>query len=246
VIDVLARLGDRKWDEPFSFTLKLQDGNRNAPLAADVTALDAILFAGGAAELVYSYAAWLAGDEGRLPYSPRAFAEFDDEFGKWVGWNLHWIDLYHERPDACRAVFERMLRRRKGGYWAIGSGDLLRLELVEAWRENPSLRKILVSGAAGIGFLFTASFSAIQVVKEVDAPTCRQQAYDWGERQTHELLRQGRFEGTLSEQSYQRLQGVVNARVAACGSHWRFMKWGLKPDGTLEMEADASTPRTQS
>jgi hypothetical protein len=211
-------------------------------LATDVAALDAVQFAAGAAELAYSYAAYLMKDERPVPYSEGQFVEFEAELTR-IGWNRTPAARYD--AATCYRVIERMLWRRDGGYWAIGSGDLVRLELVEAWRENPSCRKILVSGVAAVGFLFSATLCGIEIHRELERPDCEQRAFQW-ERMELDALRQiGEFEGHLSDQKYQMMQTTLGTSLAGCGTLFSWISGSIEGYG-IKAEVELATDERRS
>lgn len=207
-------------DDRLSLTVRLDDEEkRDAPLGLDVAVLDAILFVGGTAEFLYWYASDLAGETSGLPYASTVFREFERDLAEVLaGHPANWMELYEFRQQACYRLFLRYLMRRDGGARAMAAGGIVRLELVRAWKENPSFRTIIASGVAGAMMIISSTFASVQIMREHDRKQCIEQAYDYGNRQAALLAKTGKFEGKLPQDSYGRVQDVVNARIAACGS----------------------------
>lgn len=204
----------------------------NATLGADVAALWSVQFTGGIAEFTYSYAAYLAGGERGLPYRSEVFQDFEMQFFSDSGIrHKSWIELYEQKHEFCFEVFRRVMTRRDGYHHAVASGDILRLELVEVWRENPSCRMILAKGVTAAILTLAGTFGAVHVMKTYDADRCRQEWIDYGEKQTIMLTKIGRFEGKLPPGAYDKLQDTVAGGIAACGSPLSAAEVNIGPKG---------------
>ena len=222
------------------------DEKRDAPIGADVGVLQSLLFVSGTAEFIYAYAAYLTGDTSVHLYDPATFIEFEGQLRERIGGvRPNWIELYQRQPlFGLNTLFLAYVARRHGGYRAIGSSDIIRLELVHASKENPSVRKIIVGGVAAAVMTISGAFAGVQIMREYDREQCMAEAYSYGNEQAALLAKMGRFHGPMPGESYAKLQDVVNARLAACGSPLAGIGIKLGPDG-VDLEASSRTDHSE-
>ncbi len=228
-------------------TVRIYDEEkRDAPIGADVAVLQSLMFVGGTAEFVYAYAGYLTGDTSAHLYDPPAFSEFERQLRERIGdVRPNWIELYQRRPlFELNTLFLPYIAGRRGGYRAIGSSDIIRLELVDASKENPSVRKIIVSGVAAAVMTISGAFAAVQIIREYNREQCIVEAYNYGNEQAALLAKMGRFHGPMPDESYAKLQDVVNARLASCGSPLAGIGVKLGPDG-VALEASSRTDHSE-
>jgi hypothetical protein len=207
-----------------TITLRIEGSQTSATLGADVEWLGKILFVTGVSEFVFEYVTYLLGVRAPVLYDPVILQEFGYLFGKARPYSRSWTDVFTEEGDFWVDEFRSQIRRRRGGYSAIGSGDVLRVTLESAWTENPRVRVILATGLASVMMILSGGFSATQMMKERNAVVCRQQQIDIARQQGEAILREAKLEGKLTpelERAYLKSLDVMNASIATCGATFR-------------------------
>jgi hypothetical protein len=224
-----------------------ENENLPAPLGLDVQALRAILYVGAVAELIYSHASYLANQTEGLPYTNQVLQEFEKSLqvlhpGGRSAWELY--DTDHGRISQ---IFMQTLLRRSNGFWSAASSEqILRLELLELWKENPSNRKIMATGVAGAVLLLAAAFGFSLLHSEYGAVECRAGWHAYGNEQADRLVSVGKFEGKFPQEAYDKLQLDVNNGIAACGSQLRGFTITLNKEGTFIVDLHSSTEKKPS
>lgn len=206
-------------NERFSIMVKTHEGDGYASLGLDLIGLDAVLECVGIAEVATAYWMFESGDLSFSAYSPNMLSEFGGMIsGSNSPENLmdaftsqdHWLDVYHTQ-----------IAQRRGGRWAVGDGEILRVELVELYKENPTVKQILVTGFAGTLIFLGGTFGWVHVKKENGAQQCQQQFLEYGQKGREPILKQAKLEGRLTEHHEKALQAIENTvttGIAACGS----------------------------
>jgi hypothetical protein len=216
-------------NKSFEIVVKTYDGEGYASLGHDLISLDAVLACVGIAEVAASY--WTFPDGAFNTYSPQHLAEF----GAMISGGqrpIDWVEAFNDK-DLWFDVYSRVQGRR-GGYWTIGDGEILRVELVNLYKENPTVKQIIVSGVASAVFLLAGCFGGVQVMKEKGAQQCRQEQIYYGQHVSDAVFKQARLEGRFTEQHQKALQGVqdtVSTGIAACGSKLDKFQVGVKVKG---------------
>jgi len=208
--------------------------DRFAALGLDLEALHGAAFAVGSAELAISYAHFVQFGEALAGFAPGMLRELDNHIRERNVAERTWADLALEDEDFWYRTFRMQFAMREGGLEAFGRGEIIRAELVEVYRENPSIKKIIATGSLlGLGFL-TMTFGGVQIHKETDTAQCRAVAFQRAEHDTEKIRQMAKFEGRFTEHHLKALQAVQDtykASIAACGS-------SLK---SIEVEVDLPT-----
>jgi hypothetical protein len=218
-------------NERFKFTVKTHEGEGYASLGSDLIGLNAVLECVGIAEVAYAYWTLQSGDYSISPYSQDSLAEF----GGMISASNRpetLIDAFRNQ-DHWLGVYRRQIARRRGGYWAVGDGEILRVELVYVYKENPTIKEILIAGAISAQLILVGTFGWIQVQKQEGVEKCQEQYLKYGEKGHEQLMKQARLEGHFTEQhkkSWEALQDTVKTGIAACGSKMDQIDAGIEVD----------------
>lgn len=201
--------------------VKVHDDNRFAALGLDLRALHGAAFAIGAAELGIAYAHFVQFGEALAGFEPGMLQELDYEIRERRVAQRTWAELALDEGDFWYRLFETQLARREGGLEAFGRGDIIRAEMIDIYRENPSVKKILATGSLlGLGFL-GLTFGAVQTMKQLHEPQCRMAALQSAEHDKDTIRRMARLEGRFTENhraAWQAVEDSYKTSVAACGS----------------------------
>ena len=162
-----------------------------------------------------------SGDHSISAYSPDELAEFGEMIS---GPNTpetlidafanqdHWLDVYR-----------RQIARRRGGYWAVGDGEILRVELVEIYKENPTFKEILIAGAISAQLVLVGAFGWVQVKKQNGMEQCQQQFLEHAQKSQEQIMKQARLEGRFTEQhqkAWDALQVLLRRVVQLADRSW--------------------------
>jgi hypothetical protein len=226
--------------------VRIYDGDSFAPLGADLEQLEKVLFVAGTAEFIYSYVAYLAGSNEQLPYEIGSFREFEGALSSTSrGVRPSWDDLHRDRRD-YEAIFRRQLYMRTGGLWSVGSSDLLRMELVEIYKQNPTILKILATGVVAIMITLSGCVGGVWIAQERDADHCRVEQIAYGKQLAETIMRQAKLEGKFTPEhgkALAQVQDTVNAGIAACGCHLTGVRIEIDPKaGKVIFEIGAPSP----
>jgi len=201
--------------------VKVHDGDRFAALGLDLRALHGAMFAVGAAELGIAYAHFVEFGEALAGFAPGLLKELEYEIRDRKVAQRTWADLALDDRGLWHQMFELQFDRREGGMDAVGRGDIVRAEIVEVYRENPSVTKIIAIGTLlGVGLL-TLTFGSVQIMKQRDAPQCRVAALQSANLDKQTIQRMARLEGRFTENhraAWQAVEDSYKTSVAACGS----------------------------
>jgi len=209
----------------FEITVRTYDGAGYASLGHDLMGLDTVLECVRVAEVAAAY--WTFPFGAFNTYSLHALMDFEAIISRpspstWVDAfsnQDHWLDVYGR------------VQSRRGGYWAVGDGEILRVEFIDLYKENPTVKKILVTGFLAAQIFLAGCFGGVQLIKEGDAEQCRQEYIDYGQHLSEAVFQQARLEGRLTEQHLKALEAIqttVNTGTAACGSKLDKFQVGVK------------------
>jgi hypothetical protein len=219
-------IDDIRRNKRFEIVVRTYEGEGYASLGHDLIGLDAVIACVGIAEVAASY--WTFPSGAFNTYSPNALAEFGAMISGRKSPNT-WIEAFTDQ-DHWLDVYMRVEGRR-GGYWTVGDGEILRVELIDLYKENPTIKKILVTGFAAAQIFLAGCFGGTQVMKERAAQQCRQEYVDYGQHVSDAIFRQARLEGRFTEQhekALQAIQDTVKTGIAACGSKMDRFQVGVK------------------
>lgn len=203
----------------FQMTVKTQEGEGYASLGSDLIGLDAVLECVGIAEVAYAYWMLQFKDYSLSAYTPDMLAEF----GQMISGSNRpatLIDAFRDQ-DHWLDVYRRQIARRDGGYWAIGDGEILRVELIDIYKENPTFKEILIAGAISAQLILAGTFGWVQVKKQQGMEQCQKQFLENSQKGQEQIMRQARLEGHFTEQhekAWDALQDTLKTGVAACES----------------------------
>lgn len=206
--------------------VRIQDGPRYAALGHDVRAFDAVLSCVGIAEAIHAYSEWVTTGKGTEAYSASSLKGLDAMIRLAVTAEQSWIDTY-ESGRHWAGVYGLLISARRGGPRNVGVDEYLRVELVQLRRENPTVAKILATGAARSMLLLSALIGGVVLVGQFGAEGCRQDYMHYSERQMEKIRGLARLEGHLSENHVKGLKVIqhsMDAGISACGFHLRNME----------------------
>jgi hypothetical protein len=220
--DVAGFLETVTLKERMTVTVRVYDGDGYAPLGVDTRWLRNILFCGGVAEVSTAYLSHALGLPVPRAYRPEMLRDAAGTLSARLGdGRQSWIDVYETEQEFFARMFQLQLQQRAGGLWSVGDGEILRLELVAISKENPTVLKILVSGAMAAMLALGGCFVGVHLMRENGAAACRQQYLDYDQKQTERLLKTAKFEGKFTAEQRAALESVnslTKAGIAACGS----------------------------
>jgi hypothetical protein len=239
-VEYLAMASER---HELEISIRIEDGDRFAGLDVDVKALSALLFCGAIVEEVLRF-----GDTLYEDHAPRHF------FGSMLRMSesakkdgLSWVDCYQSRGQFAELYREIVRLRRRGR--SIAASAILRLEIVEVYRENPTVPKILATGTSAAIVLLTVTFSSIQLMQERGADHCRSQAYEMAKTNMTFLSAAARREGKWTKEhsgAEDLIMMNMNTSIAACGSNLNGIQLKTKPkEGSVELSMGGDRLRNQ-
>ena len=213
----------------FQITVKTQEGEGYASLGSDLIGLDAVLGCVGIAEVAYAYWMLESGDYSLSAYFPDMLVEF----GQMISGSNRpatLIDAFRNQ-DHWLDVYRRHIAQRHGGYWAVGDGEILRVELIDIYKENPTFKEILIAGAMSAQLILAGTFGWVQVKKQQGMEQCQEQFLEYSQKGQEQIMRQAWLEGHFTEQhqkSWEALQDTARTGIAACGSKMNQINAGIE------------------
>jgi hypothetical protein len=207
-----------------TINVRIDGGPGYASLGTDVLWLHKVHFCVGVAEVVGSYVLGRTGISTEALYSDEISGELGGMFAR-IGHSADsWVDFYERQSYPAEQLFRVHLARRRGGPWAAGADDILRVDLVGLTKENPTLLQIIATGATTTMLALGMCFGGVQLMKEYGAQACREQYLDYSARESERIHRTARLEGRFTkehEAALGKVRDMVNAGIAACGSSLR-------------------------
>lgn len=203
-----------------------------AALGLDLQALHGAAFAVGAAELAIAYAYFVQFGEALAGFEPEMLRELDNQIRERKVAERTWADLALDDGDFWYRTLRMQFAMREGGLEAVGRGEIIRAEIVELYRENPSVKKIIATGSLlGLGFL-GMTFAAVQLQKQHGEAQCRAVALDRANHEIEMIGKMARLQGQFTENHLAAFKAVENsykASVAACGSSLKSVEVEVDP-----------------
>jgi hypothetical protein len=218
--DALALISD---GTPLEIKLEIREGaNSFAALDYDLKALNALLFIAGVAEFVSVYIAYRAADLPNPVYSLAAFDDFTREFITPRRQHyFSWVDVVEKDSDLFRSVFDGWIRnRRNPGTGIAATSETVRLELVEIYKQNPTITKVIAIGSiVSITALGGIVIGANTYITH-GAEECRKKHHELNIQATDRILenvkRTGKPPTPLDGQMYSDATQLTAMAFAAC------------------------------
>jgi hypothetical protein len=217
-IEGLSRAVER--NKRLEIRTRAYDGNGYASLGLDLRVLTAVFETIGIAEVAATY--WGYGQMSfptgfEKPLPGLSLALFDRSVSA-VDRSTTWVDALANQEDWLDLYKQQFFFPRRA-YWAVGNGKILRVELVELSKENPTVTKIIVSGFTAATLFLATCFGGVHLVKTIGEERCRQDYFDYSNRQTEIIMTQAKLEGRFTrnhEVALGRIQNSLKAGIAAC------------------------------
>jgi hypothetical protein len=231
------------------FEIEIQIEEYNRGIAVDVSALvlNKVLFCGWMAQLLSDYADYLNGTFREKDIPENAIKFLDTEIVPLVLANQwSWIDCY-EHPSQFFWKFRHLYADSVSGAGVAFRSELLRIEIVEMYMVNPSLWKIIVSGATAAMIFLASAFGAVHVTKELGAQECRAAHNELLVKQTDRLFAQSKLEGhftNIHEEALAKINAAHSANIAVCGSAWSSVNLETNKGG-VKVSANADDLRNE-
>ncbi|HEY3949253.1 hypothetical protein [Phenylobacterium sp.] len=199
---------------------RVHQGGKDLPLHQAVRALEPILFTAGVAEFIFCYSEFKLNGAAGPTYSPDVLRQFEaDILHELRGRELSFLDFSADERAKYSYLFDRYLRLRRNGAYLASDSETLRVTVVEFFRENPWVFKLIAGGSAAAMIWLSVVFGGVDIAQQADSPQCRAEAAALLETRSAMIMRQAKLEGRMTDADREALKDISNSynvAVAAC------------------------------